>query len=225
MDFLKRAEQVRNLLNAQLKAVVDNLTFGGVSANEIVILTVRLPNLQQNALQIMVVDHYIRDLKDSPVKDKATALEYLMYAADHVATETKSQHIRLDNLRFQLFNEEYLPPVSMETLQAAHEALLANLEEAAQVKEQVKAAAESLNHVVVYVEGYDRDDPVRLIHNGKELGYASYDEDGSAGMENVHNMAKNLAKNLGVELQILNTATEGWEDEARALGLNPGDYA
>lgn len=88
----------------------------------------------------------------------------------------------------------------------------------------IKPSVAAPKDVVVFIEGYDRDEPVYLIHNGKQIGSANYDEHASAGMEALRDTAENLAKSLGVELINLNTATESYETEALAAGINPAEY-
>ena len=54
---------------------------------------------------------------------------------------------------------------------------------------------------LVQYGGERRDDPVSVKLNGFELAFATYDEHGSAGMEIVTGLARNLAKALNVSVR------------------------
>lgn len=221
MDYLKRAEEVRTFNNQQLKATVENVTLGGVTPNELLVLAARMPNLMAQATQIILLDYYIANLREDPPVDRDAAHDHLFYAMDRVGYEIAPRQILTAQLRYQLFNEDYRPPVSMDQLETARDNLINTIEEAAQVKEDIKAATQN---VVILIEGYDRDEPIRLLHNGKQIAYATYDEHASAGIEQVRDTAEALAKSLGVELHQLNTATEEYEADCKALGLDPEEY-
>lgn len=202
MDYLKRAEAVRNYINLELKAVVENATFGGVTPNQLLVLAARMPGLMAQATQIILLDYYIENLREDPPMDKVAAQDHLFYAMDRVSHEIAPRQILTSTLRYQLFNEDYNPPVVA-----------------------VPApVAEKAKDVVILIEGYDRDDPIRVLHNGNRIAYATYDEHGSAGQEQVRDMAEELAKSLGVELVEINTATEEYEADCKAHGLDPEEY-
>ena len=214
MDYLRRAERVRAFNNAQLKASIENLTFGGVTPTELVVLTMRLPSIQEAGLQLILIDNYIKNLREDPPADDAAALQHLFYAIEFVMFETKSKVGNTSTLRYQLINPDYSPPILTE-------------EDKREIKDTVRdavLAASKPKDVVIYIEGYDRDDPVRVLHNGNQIGYATYDEHASAGMEAVQEMGEALAKSLGVEMITINTATEEYEADCKALGLDPEEY-
>ena len=214
MDYLKRAEEVRNLNRAQLKAVVANMTLEGVTPVEIVVLTMRQVGLQEMGLQLILLDNYIKNLREDPPVDDAAALQHFFYAIEFVMFETKSKVGNTSTLRYQLINPDYSPPILTE-------------EDKREIKDTVRdavLAASKPKDVVIYIEGYDRDDPVRVLHNGNQIGYATYDEHASAGMEAVQEMGEALAKSLGVEMITINTATEEYEADCKALGLDPEEY-
>jgi hypothetical protein len=112
MDYLKRAEEVRDINSAQLTAHINQLmqATGSPDASQIAILIVSNQSLGNLAAQLLVVDTYIRYIKDEPAQSRAEALEHFIYAQESAAC------IRGDNvgncavLRFQLLNEDYQPP-------------------------------------------------------------------------------------------------------------------
>ena len=112
MDYLKRAEEVRNLNRAQLKAVVANMTLEGVTPVEIVVLTMRQVGLQEMGLQLILLDNYIKNLREDPPVDDAAALQHLFYAIEFVTFETKGKVGNTSTLRYQLLNVDYQPQLA-----------------------------------------------------------------------------------------------------------------
>lgn len=111
MDYLKRAEEVRNLNRAQLKAVIENMTMGGVTATEIVVLTMTQPGLQEQGLQIILLDNYIAGLREDPPSNQSEAQAHLFYAMSATFHQTHTKVGDVGSLRYQLFNTDYQPQV------------------------------------------------------------------------------------------------------------------
>ena len=174
MDYRARATDVRNHLNSQLEKTIKNSTVGGISDNGLMFQAVTNSVFTGMVLKIALVDKYIEYVREEVPQDEVQALKHLIYAQESVGQQLDRNIPGVTMLMAMLTDEDFQIPTT---------APVSKIEE----------PAPRAKDVVVLVEGYGRDDPIYVVHNGKQIGTA-------------------------------NTATEEYESDCQALGLNPKEY-
>lgn len=110
MNFIKRAQEVKQLLEDQLNDHLLTMAPADLPPLHVALLVSRTPSLQDRATQIDIVDRYIEYLQEGPSVTRLGALDHFIHAYEAVVMP-QGQVIRhvgiLSTLRFQLTSSEY----------------------------------------------------------------------------------------------------------------------